>query len=129
MTVLGKWWQENVWRSRVEALSGFKSITIPSPTSSEDVTLFYASREVTITEIRAVVRGSTPSVTYTIRYGSDRSATGTEVKTSGSTATSQTSGDAVTSFNSATIAAGNWVWLETTAKSGTVNELSVTLTF
>jgi hypothetical protein len=113
----------------MEAQAGFKALTLPAPTATENVTLFYAARKLTVQSIRAVVRGASPSVTYTIRYGADRSGTGTEVKTGGSTVTSATSGDNVTTFDSATIPAGNWVWLRTTAKSGTVDEMNVTITF
>ena len=80
----------------------------------------------TISSLNSVVRGSTPSITWTIRKNSDRSATGTEVVTGGTTTTSQT-GASTTSLNSASIAAGDYVWLEVTAKSGTVDELHVTI--
>lgn len=106
-----------------------KSITIPDPTNAEDLTLFFANEALTITKMVAVVRGSTPSATWTIRKGSDRSATGTEVVTSGTTTTSATSGSVVTSFDSAGITADDFVWLETTATSGTVDELHVTIYF
>jgi hypothetical protein len=103
--------------------------TISLPTNAEDVTLFYTDDAITITQMNAVVRGSTPSVTWTVRHSSDRSAAGNEVKTAGTTTTSESTGSEVTSFNDATIPAGSWVWLETTAKSGTVNEFGITLTF
>lgn len=105
-----------------------KALTLEAPGSSEDTTFFYAANAITISAIHAVVRGTSPSVTWTIRHGADRSATGNEVVTSGTTTTSQ-SGVTITSFNDATIPAGSWVWLETTAASGTVNELSVTIDF
>lgn len=104
-----------------------KSITVQNPTAAEDLTITFTNRAITITEIRAVLIGSsTPSVTWTVRHGTDRSAAGNEVVTSGTTTTSVTSGDDVTSFNDATIAADSFIWLETTAQSGIVNELSVT---
>lgn len=107
-----------------------KGITIESPTSSEDIGMFFTDVAITITQMNAVLRGSsTPSVTWTIRHNSDRSATGNEVVTSGTTTTSTTTGSEVTSFNDATIPAGSWVWLETTAQSGTVDELSVTIEY
>ncbi len=105
-----------------------KSISIPDPTNAEDITLFRANENWTITKIVAVLIGSsTPSVTWTIRKGSDRSAAGTEVVTSGTTTTSTTTGSVVTSFDSATIATDDFVFLETTAKSGVVDELHVTI--
>jgi len=106
-----------------------KGVTIESPTSTEDITLFFTDDAITVTQLNFVAVGSTPSVTATIRFDSDRSATGTEVVTGGTAATSTTTGDEVTSFNDATIPAGSWVWLETTAQSGTVTSLNVTLEF
>jgi hypothetical protein len=106
-----------------------KSITIESPTASEDITLFFTDDAITVTQLNAVSVGSSPSVTYTIRHGTDRSAAGNEVVTGGSTTTSTTTGNEVTSFNDATIPAGSWVWLETTATSGTVTNTNVTIEY
>ena len=103
-----------------------KSITVANPSSVEDITMFKSEVGYTISSLNSVVRGSTPSITWTIRKNSDRSATGTEVVTGGTTTTSQT-GASTTSLNSASIAAGDYVWLEVTAKSGTVDELHVTI--
>jgi hypothetical protein len=112
-----------------------KSFSLENPTASEDKTLFFTNRAITITEMRAVLLGTaSPSVTWTIRHqpastGQGRDDTGNEVVTSGTTTTSITSGDDVTSFNDATIPADSFVWLETTAQSGTVNELHITIYF
>lgn len=106
-----------------------KAITIESPTATEDLSLFFTDDAITVTQLNAVSVGTTPSVTYTIRHGTDRSATGAEVVTGGSTTTSTTTGDEVTSFNDATIVAGSWVWLETTATSGTVTNVNVTIEY
>lgn len=107
-----------------------KSIIVESPGSAENLSFFRADKAISISKITAVLRGSnTPSVTYSIKHGSDRSGAGTEVVTGGSTVTSTTTGTSVTSFNNASITAGHYVWLVTTAKSGTVDELSVTLEF
>jgi hypothetical protein len=107
-----------------------KSITIEAPTANQDNTIFFTNAALTISEIRAVLVGSvTPSVTWTIRHGTDRNAAGAEVVTGGTITTSVTTGSDVTVFNDATIVADSFVWLETTAKSGTVNEFSATLIF
>lgn len=106
-----------------------KAITIETPTATEDITLFYTDDAITVTQLSAVSVGSTPSTTYTIRHSTDRSATGNEVVTSGSTTTSTTTGNIVTSFNDATIPADSWVWLETTATSGTVTNVNVTVEY
>lgn len=79
--------------------------------------------------MRAVVKGTTPSVTWTIRHGTDRSAAGAEVVTGGTTTTSESTGSDVTAFNDATIGADSHIWLETTAKTGTVDWISVTVIY
>lgn len=105
-----------------------KTFAAESPTGAEDFPHFlYTTEAITITQINAVLVGSsTPSVTWTIRHATDRSATGNEVVTGGTTTTSTTTGSEVTSFNDATIPANSYVWVETTAQSGTVDSLSIT---
>jgi Tfp pilus assembly protein FimT len=81
--------------------------------------------------MRAVLIGSnTPSVTWTIRHhATDRSNAGNQVVTGGTTTTSTTSGSDVVAFDDETIPADSFIWLETTAQSGTVDELSVTIVY
>lgn len=106
-----------------------KSITIESPTSTEDISMFYTDEAITITKMTFVCVGLTPSVTCIIRQGLDRSSTGTAVVTSGTTATSTTTGNIVTSFNDATVPANSFIWLETTASTGTINSLNITIKY
>lgn len=107
-----------------------KEKTIINPTASEDKSIFRTSVDITITKMVAVLIGSaTPSVTWTIRHSGNRNATGNEVVTGGTITTSITSGNLVTIFNDATIPANSYVWLETTAQSGTVAELFVSIEF
>lgn len=101
--------------------------SILNPTTSENLTLFRADRAMTIRKIVALVRGTSPSRTWTLRKASDRSTTGTEVITSGTVTTNSTTGASITSFSSATLAAGDWLWLTTTAGSGTVTELHLSI--
>jgi hypothetical protein len=104
-------------------------LTVESPSDSEDISIFKAPADISITEMTAVVRGSTPSVTWTVRHSTDRSAAGNEVVTSGTTTTSASTGSVVTSFNDATIPDGSFVWFETTATSGTIEEIHLTIEF
>lgn len=114
----------------VGAIPHVKALTVESPTDSEDIGMFFTDVAITVTQMNAVLRGSsTPSVTWTVRHNSDRSATGAEVVTSGTTTTSTSTGSEVTSFNDATIPAGSWVWFETTAQSGTVDELTLAVEY
>ena len=101
------------------------SFFVQSATSSENDPSHQFDVASTLSKLRIVVRGTTPSITWQLRKGPDRSLTGT-LMASG-TATSTTTGHEVTSFSSATIAAAEHVWLVTTAQSGTV--LSFRLTF
>ena len=107
------------------------SMSLESPDATEDVSIAFTNRAITITEMRAVLIGSSsPSVTWTIRHNAtDRNAAGTEVVTGGTVTTSTTSGSDVTVFNDATILADSFVWFETTAQSGTVAEVHVTIVF
>jgi hypothetical protein len=105
-----------------------RSITIELPTATEKIPMFYAYEAITLRQIESVLIGSSsPSVTFSVRYGSDLSASGTEVVTSGITVTNTTFGLATTSFNNGTIAANSFVWITTSAVSGTVNYLNVSL--
>jgi hypothetical protein len=107
-----------------------KGASIESPTGAEDISLFFTDVAITISKMVAVLNGSaTPSVTWTIRHSTDRNAAGNEVVTGGTTTTSTTTGSVVTSFNDATIPANSFVWLETTAQSGTVTQLNISIKF
>ena len=114
----------------VDKDSQSKSISIESPSASEDISLFYTDRAITIVKLVSVLRGSaTPTVSWTLRYSSSRSDTGTAIITAGTSTTSTTTGNTVTTFNNASIPANNFIWLETTAKSGTVDEINITTIF
>lgn len=105
-----------------------KSITVESPTSAEKIAMFNTSLAGTITRVRAVVAGSTPSVTYNVTYGTDFSAAGTNVTTSPSAVTNTTTGVNAT-LNNTAIPADGYVWFITTAQSGTVGQINVTVEF
>lgn len=116
----------SVWTNEY-VLTFSKGITVESPGSAEDMSMFFTDTAITVTKMVAVMVGSSPSVTWTIRHSTDRNATGNQVVTGGTTTTSTTTGSTVTSFNDATIPANSFVWLETTAKSGTVTSMNITI--
>lgn len=105
-----------------------KSITIESPTATEKIAIFYTTAAITVSSIRSVIIGTT-SVTFSIRYGTDLSGTGTEVVTGGTVANTSTSVQNTTTFNSASIPADRLVWITTSALSGTPTQLHVTVVF
>lgn len=107
-----------------------KSITVESPSSAEDITMFYTPVALTITEIQAVLRGSaSPSIDWTLRFDSDRDAVGTEVIVGGTTTTNITVGDNITAMNNAVVPADSFIWLETTSIGGSVEMLHITIRY
>lgn len=103
-----------------------KSVTILSPSASEKVLMFVARANWTVTRIDCAI-GSATSVTFAVRKGTDPSGSGTAVVTAGTTANTTATVQTVTSFDSATIASGDAVWLTTSAISGTPSWLHVTV--
>ena len=102
-------------------------LTLEDPTSAEDISIWHVNFAITIQREMCVVLGSaTPSVTVTLRHGTDRNAAGAELNTSGNAITSTTTGNEDVSFNDATIVADSFIWLESTAQSGTVDLLMCT---
>jgi hypothetical protein len=103
-----------------------KNITIPSPTGADNFVMWFSKEAITINEADEAVQGSTPSCTYQIEYGSNRSAmAGTIISSHAATTTAGTTA----TINTASIPANSWIWIKTTAISGTVSELAVTLNY
>lgn len=98
--------------------------SIPWPVVGDNIWLGYAPVDITIARMVAVLQGSSsPSVSWTMKFASDRSATGTAVVTAGTTTTNTTTGDVITSMDDPIIPASNHMWLSITAVSGVVSEL------
>ena len=91
--------------------------------------MFFTFVAITVQEIQAVVKGSTPSVTINPVQSSDRSAAGTAILNTPTAITNTTTGQNLTTFNDNTIPADSWVVLKTTAQSGTVTELHITISY
>jgi hypothetical protein len=73
-----------------------------------------------------VLRGSaSPSVTVTLRHSSDRNATGTVIVNAQAVTSTTTAQSLTISGGSVTVPDNNFIWLETTARAGTVNELFI----
>lgn len=106
------------------------TITVEDPTSSEDIGIFFFHQAITIREVEAVVVGSsTPSVTINPKHDGDRSAAGTALLDSATAVTNETTGATLTAFTDNTLGTDSFLWLETTAQSGTVDELTLTFRF
>lgn len=108
-----------------------RSWTLENPTGAENFGAITFPFAVTVVEVRAVLVGSaTPSVTINFSHGSDRSGSGaTNLFSSGQAITSTTTGHTLSSFNDATVAADEWFWFTTSAQSGTVSEIVVSVHF
>ena len=106
---------------------GSKSIIVELPSNTEDLSFFFTDAALTVTKIRPILVGATPSVTWTLRHGLDRNGVGSEIVIGGTITTEISTGIDILVFNDPTIAANSHVWLETTDKSGTVNSLGLTL--
>ena len=103
-----------------------KAILIENPDAAEDIGFFFTNVAITLSKILVVLVGSsTPSVTWTMRHGTSRSAGGSEVVTGGTVTTDTGTGEEITTFDDATIVANSWVWIETTAKSGNVDSMNI----
>ncbi len=99
-----------------------KGITLEAPGASEDSLIWETKVAITIIEMRMILKGTTPSLTWTAVHGTDRSAAGTAVVTAGTTTTDVTSSDVITVFNSASVAADSYLRLKSTAFLATLEE-------
>jgi len=99
------------------------SFNMESPLGTEDMGLFYTDVAITMVAPRCVIRGST-SVTISIMHNTDRSAAGNNVGSAATVVSSTTSGTALTLGGDVTIPAASWVWVESSAVSGTPDELT-----
>ncbi len=105
------------------------SITVENPTASEDINLGFFFVNITITEIQAVVVGTTPSVTIDPEHRAARDTASNDILSAPVAITNEGAGQNLTSFDDPTVPADSWVVLLTTAKTGTVTELTVTIRY
>jgi hypothetical protein len=122
-------WSEAIqaWTATPIPNAAPRSATILGPKSGDNLTLFRTDVETTLASVIALVAGTSPGVTYEIRYASNRSSAGT-LAISPATTTSTTTGSSATVINQP-IPANSYVWLAITAVTGTVGEMNVTLAF
>jgi hypothetical protein len=95
-----------------------KSAYVASPTSADTIDVWQTPVAITITSLKAILRGTSPSVTYNIAFGTNITCT------SVTTGCSNSSG-----FNDATIPAGSFIWIYTTAASGTIRSIAFTINY
>ncbi len=106
-----------------------KTMVIENPSTSENKRIMYTDVAITITKVADAVLGTSPSVTYQINFASTRdSGSPTALFSSDRTVTS-TSGTTTTTFNDATIPAGSYIWVTTSANGGTVTDFETTIIY
>jgi len=122
--------QDNtLWQSNLitNSITLNKTFTLESPTASDNITIFRTDVDITVQEVILVSTGTSPSTNYVLKFSSNRSAVGTNLTLNGTT-TSTSTGDVAT-LSTATIPANSWIWLETTAASGTNVYLTIDIRF
>lgn len=105
-----------------------KGLSVSYPTDFEKIVLFYTDVEITVIEIHAVVKGVAPSIRLDFVYTTDVSANGASLLISPTDVTNTTIGQSLP-LNNITIPANSWVVFKTTAKSGTVDEICVSIAY
>ncbi len=106
-----------------------KSKVLESVSSSENTFFFYTDKAITVQKVAYALTGSSPSVTFDIHFHTDRSSGSPSELFGTNVVGTSTTGTTTTSFNDATIPAGSYVWIVTSAVSGTITEIGITLTF
>jgi hypothetical protein len=106
-----------------------KSITVEDPAADENITMFFTTVAITVTQLSAIIQGAT-SVTYNIQWADTRNASDDSVMDSNLEVDSTTGGAITTSFGTGdAIPANSWVWLTTHALSDTPTEFHVTIEY
>lgn len=107
----------------------FKAFTIESPATGEGTTLFYTPEAISLSRVAGVLTSAAAAtVPYTVRFGTDRSATGTAANVEANV-TSTTTGNLLTGFTSSAIPANRWVWVEFGTVSGTPSSINLTISY
>jgi len=106
------------------------SVAIQDPGNGQNIGLFRAPADLTITKVAAVLLGSGgPSIDYQISFSADRSdGSPTDVFSGAETVTSETTGDEGT-IDDGAVSEDDWLWVVFSNKSGTVDEITITLVF
>lgn len=89
---------------------------------------FFTENGISISRVVASIRGSSsPSVSWTLRFGPTRNGPSTEVLDGGMVTDDEAGGSSHILFSNSQIPGNSFVFLEVTGVSGTVDELSVTI--
>lgn len=104
-----------------------KTLTLEAPTASDNISIFRTDVAITVQQVISVSTGTTPSTTYQLKHHTDRSNAGNNL-TNSSISGNTTTGNIAT-LSDPTIPADSFIWMETTAASGTDVYLSVNIRY
>ena len=127
-SIASKFWGDLELTGDLVGVAYDRTIVVEAPSTSENLGMGSFDKASTITKIDVVAVGTTPSCTFQLKHGSDRSAAGTAV-IAATAITNTTTRTSITgaSITSASITAGDFLWLTTSATSGTVTQIEVTV--
>lgn len=117
----------NRWESKPPINDAPRSITITDPAPGDNFTLFRTSKSTTLAGVTGLVTGVSPSITYEMRYATDRTASGTLAIVPAIAMNTTTGSGAV--IQNMPIPSGSYVWLSITATSGTSSEFNLSVAF
>lgn len=87
-------------------------------------------RALEVSQLVALIEGDTAqSVNFTVKFGTDIRAAGTEIVTGGMTTTNNIGGETFAVLDEPSIPAGSVIWIAVTTVVAVVREFSVTLSF
>jgi hypothetical protein len=104
-------------------------MTMDNPLATENAVIGYTTADITISNIYAVVKGTSPSVTINPTHTTDRSITGTTILSAEVAITGTTTPHNLTSFNDNTIPANSYILFITSATGGTATQVSTILKY
>lgn len=113
----------------IETADSPKTLTVENPSNVENIFMFFTDVGIRVKKLYSViVSGPGADITWSVRFGADRSTVGTELITGGVTTSSQTGG-VTTTFDVTDIPANSAIWLTTSSVTGAIDQLSVTMIF
>jgi hypothetical protein len=107
-----------------------KALTLESPTASENITIWRTNVAITIEQIHAVSTGTSPNTTFKLWHAANRNEGSPSAIITFTGTTSETTGDVITpTGTNGVIPAGDWIWFQTNAASGTDVILTVNIRY
>lgn len=114
---------------------GPTGLSLPYPQVGDKLPLLFTASSLEVAEVRALLVGTTPAASFSLRSGPDFSASGTELLVGGFSAShlegAASSGRSWSTANlqNPVIPAGSWLWIQVLSTTGTVLNLHVSLRF